>query len=452
MATALGAIFCGTGFLAYRACMRAYSGREKTLGGIQSPGADGSGAEHYGIRFSEIPTGGIVQAQDAQEEEEPNFFFLGTLAFFVAALVATTGLYLIRKTVPAFSGGLSAEAPPPSVCAHEDAAEEADAGDELALHFDTLNVNTNNELKHLSLTMHDLGKFIGMTPGELQEAKETSALAAQAKTSFLAHMSHELRSPLNMILDITREALAEKDAAKTAEYLRHIRRAARQQLSILKVILEISNIEEGKLSLLEFPFCLEDLFLGIHEVIGRQCAAKGICYCADTGKARGLWVVGDRIRLMQVIAALLGNAVKFTGPEGEVSFSLSILNQTLRSVFIRFEIADTGTATTRKQFEYLFSPFVTTKGREKDDGMGIMLSICQHIVQRMGGFIEVSGKPKGGSVFSFDIAFEKTTAEAWQALWKLAANYDLRPSAPAAHIPASALQMPALRQPPPPPA
>ena len=285
--------------------------------------------------------------------------------------------------------------------------------DELARHFDILNYNTDDELENLSRTMEEIGKRIGMTPRELHHAKETASLSAQAKNAFLSHLGRELRDPVNTILAMTTSV--EESAAKPAKtpaYLNHIRNAAKKQHSLLNVILEILNFDGGRTALVELPFFLDDLYYGMNSVIGARCAAKGISYNTDAQSGKGIQLVGDRIRLMQVIAALLGNTLKCSAPGGEISFSAEILRQSEKSLFMRFEVSGTQTGIMEKQLDYLFNPFVPADKEDRKNQDGILLSICQNIVQRMGGFIEVSANSERSSAFSFEIAFRKAYSPA----------------------------------------
>jgi signal transduction histidine kinase/CheY-like chemotaxis protein len=282
-----------------------------------------------------------------------------------------------------------------------------------------LDIRTNDELESRAEAMKSMDRMITLTISDLKKAEEDAQTASRAKTAFLAQMSHELRTPLNAIMGMARAVLYNVDnQERVAGALRQILTASQRLLTILNDILDISNIESGNLTLLRDVFSMEDVCRSLNDLTRLQCNKKDITFYPDTYQITDLTVWGDRVRLMQAAGNIINNAVKFTGRGGEIHFVTELVEQNEKTAKIRFTVRDTGIGMSPEQQEKLFHAFIPV---DKDisvkyGGIGAKLSICQSIVEKMGGGISVGSKIGSGSVFSFEIVFDKASEKEKEAL------------------------------------
>jgi signal transduction histidine kinase/ActR/RegA family two-component response regulator len=277
-----------------------------------------------------------------------------------------------------------------------------------------LDIRTNDELESLAEAMKSMDLKIHLAIIDLKKAEKESQTALRAKTAFLAQMSHELRTPLNAIMGNARAVLyAADDRERVIHALKEILSSSQHLLTILNDILDISNIENGKLTLMRDVFSMADVCRGLNDLIRLQCTAKGITFFPDNYQVSNTIVWGDRVRLMQAAGNILNNAVKFTKPGGEIRFTAEVKEQTEDTVKIRFVISDTGIGISPDRRKSLFQAFVSV---DRDvsisyGGIGAKLSICKSIVEMMGGHITVESELGRGSVFSFEIPFDKAESK-----------------------------------------
>jgi signal transduction histidine kinase/CheY-like chemotaxis protein len=255
---------------------------------------------------------------------------------------------------------------------------------------------------------------------QLRELKVQSEAASRAKSTFLASMSHEIRTPLNAIIGMT--YLAKKAAGanlieKTLSSLEEIGTASTHLMAILNDILDMSKIESGKFILSAERFVLLDAMNEVKNIVVHQCNEKDIEFSAsfsvsDTSAA-AIAVMGDAMRLKQVLINLLGNAVKFTPRGGRIGFFLETLEETETTIRLHWTVSDTGIGMSEDQLSRLFVAFEQTDRRiaARFGGTGLGLAISQNLIALMGGRIEVQSRPDEGSTFTFTLSLEKTVVQ-----------------------------------------
>jgi PAS domain S-box-containing protein len=239
---------------------------------------------------------------------------------------------------------------------------------------------------------------------ELVSAKEAAEAANLAKSTFLATMSHELRTPMNAVMGMTYLCLQTETTPKQQRYLRTIYSSSQGLLRILDDILDLSKIEAGKLGIESVDFCLHDVLESVFNMLAVKAHEKRLELLLFEAPNLPQWLVGDPLRLGQVLINLVGNAIKFTD-SGEVVISVEAAGEGQDSVLLRFLVRDTGIGLTQEQMSRLFEPFsqVDSSTNRKFGGTGLGLSICHRLVGMMGGKIYVESQPGKGSAFTFTV-------------------------------------------------
>ena len=278
-----------------------------------------------------------------------------------------------------------------------------------------------NQLRSIELLNYNLEKNIMKRTWELQQQTKTAESASRAKSIFLATMSHEFKTPLNAIIGmagIARNSISNTETKdphreKAVNSINQIIASSHHLLSILNDVLDMSKIDSGKLELKAKPFSTLQAYNEFAGMIELNCQAKKIKFTTNTDEMEDITIIGDMQRLNQVLANLLGNAIKFTPEGGEISLSVHVLQESNTNIKYGFTVSDTGIGMTAEQMARLFKPFEQTDSdvSAKYGGIGLGLTISQNIVKMMGSQITVESEIGSGSKFYFDLIFDKCWGE-----------------------------------------
>nr|WP_320190138.1 ATP-binding protein [uncultured Desulfobacter sp.] len=265
-----------------------------------------------------------------------------------------------------------------------------------------------NEIQRLMRNMNWMIRQIELREEKLKEAAKNSETANIKKSRFLANMSHEIRTPMNAVIGLSHLCLGTQLTDEQRDYLEKIYDASHLLLNIINDILDFSKIEAGKLELESVPFCLDEVLENLSNMIAMKAHEKGLELVFDISPGTPVNLIGDPLRLGQVLLNLTSNAVKFT-EKGEVVVAINTTTNTSdQPIELQISVKDTGIGIPADQLPTLFDAFtqMDSSTTRKYGGSGLGLAISKHLIKLMGGKITSQSKPGQGSLFSFFVVLK----------------------------------------------
>lgn len=264
---------------------------------------------------------------------------------------------------------------------------------------------------------------------ELQKAVVQANAATRAKSEFLANMSHEIRTPMNAIIGLARLCLGTELNAKQRDYIEKVFYSGQSLLGIINDILDFSKIEAGKLEMENIPFYLQEVLSRTQSMMEPKAEEKGLSLNIEFDSVPGR-LVGDPLRLNQVLLNLVSNAIKFTS-QGKVSVKVNLLDTSDDNLRLEFSVQDSGIGMSPEQSSKLFQSFVQadTSITRQFGGTGLGLAISKNLVELMKGQIHVESELGAGTRFYFDALFGRApadTSEEHQAAYKISTLKELQ--------------------------